>query len=228
MVAVKDNILGVGLYSVEDVALYARVSRNLVKRWFFGSKEGEAAVTPRLVGEGKFVPFLEFVQIMAIREIRQAHKEVNLKIIRDLLKIAEEEQGIQYPFARKGITFLWGNELGLKLPDGTLLEASGRHRRNRLLKPVVMLCKEDLGYDEAGLANLFTAYRWNGCHIAMNPHVRFGEPLVQTCGYSAETLWEAAQAEGSMDAAAKAYGVERRDVEAACRYFDHLRGNEAA
>ena len=40
----SENILGVGLYTVEEVARYARVSKNLVNRWFFGTREGEATV----------------------------------------------------------------------------------------------------------------------------------------------------------------------------------------
>jgi uncharacterized protein (DUF433 family) len=227
MVVAADNLLGVGLYSVEEIAFYARVSRRLVSRWLSGADDGEAVIGPQWIGNEKFVPFLDFVQIMAIREIRQAHA-VSLKKIRQLLEIAEAEQGIKHPFALKGITFLWGSELGLKLPDGTLVEASGKHRRNTLLKEVVILYKEDLGYDSTGLANLYHAFHWNGCIVDMNPHIRFGEPIVTSCGYSAQTLYEAALAEGSIEAAAKAYGVKKREVDAACRYFDHLKGNKAA
>ena len=102
------------------------------------------------------------------------------------------------------------------------------HRRNMLLKPVVVLYKEDLGYDRKGLANLYTAFKYEDLTVEMNPSIRFGEPIVKSCGYSAQTLWEAATSEGSMERAASAYGVDRKEVEAACRYFDHLRGNEAS
>lgn len=224
---VSENILGVGLYSTDEVARYARVSKKLVNRWFFGARDGDATVAPRLLGEGKFVPFLEFVQTMAIREIRQAH-HVSLRKIRQLLEIAENEQGVGYPFARHGTTFLWGNELGLQLPNGTFVEASGPHRRSTLLRPVVVLYKHDLGYDTEGLANLYTAYRHEDVTVEMNPNIRFGEPIVKSCGYTAQALWDAATSEGSIEGAASAYGVDKKEVEAACRYFDHLRGSEAA
>ena len=131
-----------------------RESRETANRWFFGAREGEAAIAPRVI-KGKFISFLDFVQVMAIREIRQSHK-VPLNKIRQLLEIAEKEQGIKNPFATKGITFLWGDELGLRLPDGKMIEASGRHRRNMLLKEVVVLYKEDLGYDEMVSPNCTT------------------------------------------------------------------------
>jgi uncharacterized protein (DUF433 family) len=224
---VADNLLGVGLYSVEEIAFYARVSRRLASRWLAGADDREAVISPHLIGKEKFVTFLDFVQMMAIREIRQAY-DVSLKKIRRLLEIADAEQGIKYPFAQKGIAFLCGAELGLKLPNGTLVEANGKHRRNALLKRVVLLYKDDLGYDLQGLANLYHAFQWNGCLVDMNPHIRFGEPIVTSCGYSAQSLYEAALAEGSIECAAKAYGVKKREVDAACRYFDHLNGSEAA
>jgi uncharacterized protein (DUF433 family) len=224
MVAVAENVLGVGLYSIEEVALYARISRRLADRWFFGTSDGEATIMPQVI-DGKFISFLDFVQVMAIREIRQ-QKGVKLEKIRQLLTVADE-QGIAHPFARKGITFQWHNELGLMLPDGRLIEASGKHRRSVYLKEIVVLYKDDLGYDSDGIANLYHAWKWNGCAVDMNPHLRFGEPIVTSCGYSAQSLWEAATDEGSIEAAARSYGVEKTEVETACRYFDMLQGKAA-
>lgn len=227
MVVAAENVLGVGLYSIEEVALYARVSRKLANRWFFGTNDGNAAISPQLI-DGKFISFLDFVQMTAIREIRQKKgaDRVPLEKIRQLLAIAHE-QGVTHPFARENVTFRWHNELGLALPDGRLIEASGKHRRAVYLKEIVMLYKGDLGYDSEGLANLYHAWRWEGCAVDMNPHVRFGEPFLPSCGYSAQSLWEAATDEGNVEAAARAYGVEKKEVEAACRYFDMLQGKAA-
>ena len=224
MVVASENILGVGLYSLEEIALYARVSRRLARAWFFGGRDREATINPKII-DGKFISFLDFVQVIAIREIRQK-KGVKLEKIRQLLTVADE-QGITYPFARKGIAFKWHNELGLVLPDGRLIEASGMHRGNILLKEIVVLYKEDLGYDGHGMANQYQAFKWEDCIVEMNPKLRFGEPIVTSCGYSAQSLWEAAMDEGSVEAAARAYGVERKEVETACRYFDVLQGNAA-
>jgi uncharacterized protein (DUF433 family) len=226
VVALKDNFLGVGLYSVDEVALYARVSHDLARRWISGADDGKAVISPRLIGDEKFMSFLDLVQMMAIREIRQT-RNITLKQIRELLQIAERDHGVSHPFARKGITFQWHNELGLVLPDGKLIEASGKHRGHPYLKEIVVVYKEDLSYDAAGLAELYHAWRWNGIRVEMNPRIRFGEPIVTSCGYSARTLFEAAMAEGSIEKAANAYNVAKEDVETAYRYFDHLKGNEA-
>jgi uncharacterized protein (DUF433 family) len=196
----------------------------LANSWFFGTNESEATICPQMV-DGKFISFLDFIQLMAIRELRQK-KNVKLEKVRQLLSVARAN-GIDHPFAKKGITFRWHNELGLALPDGRLIEASGQHRGSTYLKEIVMVYKEDLSYDSDGVANLYRAWHWDGCTVDMNPSVRFGEPMLMSCGYSAESLWEAATDEGSVEGAARVYGVEKKEVETACRYFDMLQGKAA-
>ena len=56
----------------------------------------------------------------------------------------------------------------------------------------------------------------------MNPKRRFGEPIVKSYSYTAETLWEASIAEGGIGAAARAYDVDFENVTLACDYYDHL------
>ena len=46
----------------------------------------------------------------------------------------------------------------------------------------------------------------------MDPRERFGEPVVERCGYAASTLWEACEIEGGVEEAAKAYGVRTRTL----------------
>ncbi|HUY34342.1 MAG TPA: hypothetical protein VMV69_16470 [Pirellulales bacterium] len=57
--------------------------------------------------------------------------------------------------------------------------------------------------------------------ITMNPHRHFGEPLTPS-RYTAVALAQAVTAEGSIERAAIAYGVEPREVEMAFRYFSSL------
>ena len=56
----------------------------------------------------------------------------------------------------------------------------------------------------------------------MNPEVRFGEPIVPSCGYRAHTLWEAANTEGSFESAAAAYGITVDEVEIGYKYYNDL------
>jgi uncharacterized protein (DUF433 family) len=56
----------------------------------------------------------------------------------------------------------------------------------------------------------------------MDPELRFGEPLVLNCKYSARALWEAVNAEGGVEEAAQAYGISPADANAAWNYYDSL------
>ena len=228
MVAASSDLLGIGLYTPEEASLYARVSARMLRRWLFGTSASEPAIRPQMAAkqDQKIVTFLDFVQAMAVRAVRQAHR-VPLQKIREAIDKAENEYGLPYPFARRHTTYLFGSELVIKLKEDEYVQASGKGARNRLITKVVELYIKDLGFDPNGLAQAYSAFTWHDWEIRMNPHVRFGEPLVTSCGYSARALWEAYQSEGSFEAAAEAYGVKSGEVEAASRYFDNILGTSS-
>jgi uncharacterized protein (DUF433 family) len=223
MVAATSELLGVGLYTPEEAALYARVYPRMLCRWLYGSAAGDSVLRPQIAPreERRVVTFLDFVQAMAVRAVRIQH-HIPLQKIRQAINNAESEFGVDYPFARKHTTYLVGNDVVIRIGEGEYVQASGKAEKNRLITKVVELYMRDLGFSEKGLANIYQAYSWGEWAVDMNPKLRFGEPLVRSCGYSARALWEAFKAEGSFEAAAEAYGVKPGEVEAACRYFDHI------
>jgi uncharacterized protein (DUF433 family) len=223
MIAEKaKKLLGIGLYTPAEAALYARIRTQLMNRWVFGDSAGDAVLLPDSdFLEEKIVSFIDFVQAMAVRSIRLEHK-VPLKKIRQALRKAEKEYKLPHLFARRHTTFLFDGEIFVKRGEEEMIEMSGKGAGRRAFKKIIELYMKDLTYDDKGLASAYMAYEWRGHKITMNPHVRFGEPIVSSCGYSAKALWEAFQAEGSSEAVVKAYGVKTEEVEAACRYFDVL------
>ncbi len=227
MVALSEPLLGQGLYTAAEVALYARVPVQTVTRWLFGHGSRAAVMRPQLLEEERIVSFLDFVQTLAIRAIRLQYS-VPLQRIRQAVDCASQKYGVDYPFARPHKTFLFGKDILIKLDDDRIVQVSGKHAGNQMLKEVVELYMTDLTFGTDGLAKLYRPFTWNNQTVTMNPQVRFGEPLITTCGYTARALWEAVQDEGGIDAVVEAYGVSKVEVELACRYFDHLQGNMAA
>jgi uncharacterized protein (DUF433 family) len=213
------NLLGVGLYTPSEAALYARIPTQLMNRWVFGGSKGKPVLPSRELEEERTVSFLDFVQAMAIRAIRLQHK-IPLEKIRKALKIAEREFKLPHLFARQHVTFLFHGAIVVKLSEHEFVEASGAG--NRLMERIIELYLQDLTFDANGLAATYTAFKWKEHDIVMNPKLRFGEPVVTSCGYSAKALWDGFLAEGSVGATAKAYDVQPAEVEAACRYFDIL------
>lgn len=224
--------LGQGLYSVTEAALYARVKRPMMRRWVFGDGQGEPVITPQIQNDEKLISFLDFVQTLAIRTIRR-NKLVPLQRIREAMDFARERFGMQYPFAMRHTTYLWGDSIVIVPPGADpneevkYVEATGRHKGSILLKPIVEVYLEDLSFNPAtGLAEQYEIFERHGIPITMNPHRRFGEPLLPS-GYSARTIWDAVEIEGGVCEAATAYGISREEVEAAMRFLDALSGEVA-
>jgi uncharacterized protein (DUF433 family) len=242
MIAVS-NFLGQGLYTPGEVAHYARERPNLVSRWLLG-KSGAPVVQRQFVHDDRFVTFLDFVQVLAIANIRRQYA-VPLQQIRDAVDEAREFHKMPYPLAMRHTTFLFRREeqgasrkesdsegdgkrfrkfeLLIRRPEESeLIQLTGKHRRNYVMKQVVELYLSDLSFDDAGLAVAYTAWRRNNLSIVMDPKRHFGEPFTPS-GYSAITLAEAVRTEGSVEHAAKAYGVDCTEVELAVSYLDYLR-----
>ena len=244
MIAATD-LLGVGIYSPSEAALYARITTNLMKRWLYGNRQGQSVIEPQFgQTEEKDVTFLDFVQALAIRRIRLERPGVSLQAIRDAYIRAREEFNQPYPFA------LDSTHIGLFGPpdepkkqviwlcvgqddEGAkrYFQLTGKSNRNQLLAEVVRSYTYRLVFDDTTkLAKKFLAYPTipNAKeYIVMDPSVRFGEPFLESCGYTARTLYDAYLSEGTPQRAADVYGVEPEQMSLIAEYFDYLKPNAA-
>ena len=222
MIATRDT-LGIGIYTPAEAAFYARVRTQTLTRWLFGSEQGESVVAPQIpVNDDKVVTFLDFVQTLAIRSIKTQYPKISLQKIRKAVDVAQDTLGIEYPFAREHKTFVLNErEIVLEVEEN-LVQISGKHFGNLLIGPIAELYMKRIEYSDNGLASGYRAWGELEAPIVMNPKRRFGEPIVLSCGYTAQTLWEASIVEGGLDAAARAYGVRPEEVALACDYYDHL------
>jgi uncharacterized protein (DUF433 family) len=241
-----ERLLGVGLYSPSEAAFYARVRPQLMSRWVYGTQgvrvsdpvfEAELGTT-----EDKIVTFVDFVQALAIRRLRN-ERHISLQKIREAYYRAREEHGVKHPFATAGARIgLFGPP---DRPDRQVLficlnktdeeevkqffQLTGKKHGNQLIGEVVMTYARFLEYDpETRLACRFTAFKSDDGHVTMDPQVSFGEPLIEETGYTAHALFNGYQTEGTIERAAKIYGVEPRHIQLAVDYFDYLNLTAAA
>jgi len=222
MVALATDFLGIGMYSPSEAAMYAHISTRMMSRWVHGDKGGAAAIRAQVQDDKeKTITFLDFVQTLAIRAIRE-QKDVPLQKIRQAIDTAATK-GVKYPFARKHTTYWFDNNIHIDVPDLGLIQSSGKGRGQLALRPIVEVYLEDLAFDAEGLANRYTPYQNLNIKIVMRPDYLFGEPVVESCGHTAWTLWQACLAEGSVEAAAKAYDVSENEVRVAFKYIDSIR-----
>jgi uncharacterized protein (DUF433 family) len=224
------DALKAGIYTPSEAAAYARMPTRMLIRWLFGNASGEAVLEPQFASfEERFVSFLDFVQAVAVRTIREQYK-VPLPKIRAGVQWAKDHFGIDYPFARKHVAYLFERDLFI-LPPGeetALVQATGRQVGQLAEKRIVEDYIKDLVFDpQTGLSREYVAAEWQSRRITMTPERRFGEPVVVSCGITARTLWEAYQTEGGAEAAAEVFGVQPAEVESAWRYYMSLNLVEA-
>ena len=213
---------GVGLYSPQEAALYARMKTRTLTDWFFndqryrppqieGGKEGE-----RMIG------FLDLVEALAIRDLRLVHG-ISWKKIREAVDNAKDLFDTDYPFANENHKVVLVAERELNIihrdhPD-QLIEISGRHSGQASIKTLIEPWVSDIEFDMQGLAKSYRAYSYKDEVIVMDPAIRFGSPVVASCGYPAEILYDAVVAEGSREVVAEEYEVDLACVEIATRFY---------
>lgn len=222
--AVADPIFAEGLYTEEQAARLARLSPRVLRRWLNGEGEHEPAILRRIPkNDAGVVGFLDLIQALAVRAIRKERK-VSLQKIRDTILIAGE-LGVQYPFARKHQTYLFSDDVVIAIDGEQIIGATGQYKRQHLLRPVIEVYMTDLGFDPStGLAKAYTPLRDDTRQIVITPTLHYGAPVVMPCGFTVGSLLDAVEGEGSISAAAEAYGVNEADVEFALKYDDLLAG----
>jgi len=217
---------GIGVYSIPEAARYAKIHPNTLRYWFAG-----AGTHPPIRGaeikseEFKALTFLDLIEAVAIRSLRVDY-DVPLQRIREAVKNAKSRYGIDYPFAHQSHkTVLIGRDLHIFLPrENSPVQITGRAVGQQSFKPCIERYMADLDFDANGMAYIYRAYQFKNQEIILNPKIQFGEPIVKENGYTAETLYRAAIAEGSIDRAAHLYDVSEDAVDAAYRYWSNELG----
>jgi uncharacterized protein (DUF433 family) len=239
MFAIADK-LGIGVYSPAEAAFYARVSRQLMTRWVFGNSKGKPVIERQLRDSSeKVVTFLDFIQTLAVRDVRNRHG-ISLPKIRQGVDAARKRYSIEYPLACQHTIYLFSDQRGeghgeivIRLPgeqagvEDQLVQLTGQDRGNLMFVPVVEMFLDDLQFDpDTGLASVYSPLKDGDASIVLNPRRRFGEPIVEPGGYTVETLWHATNTEGGVKEAAEAYGVTTAEVKLANKYYDTLLPNK--
>jgi len=218
------NIFTSGIYPVEEAARLARLSPRVLRRWLDGSDDSPAAMDrmiPR--NEAGVVGFIDLVQALAIRALRKS-RQLSLQKIRQTI-VEANKLGVSYPFARKHQTYLFVDDVVIRLENGSIIQVTGKYRLQHLLQPVVELYLQDLVFDQdCGLAKRYVPLKRDSLEVVIDPLIKYGSPVVMPNGCTVSSLVDAANSEGSIQGAADMYEVAEADVEIALRYEDILAG----
>jgi uncharacterized protein (DUF433 family) len=214
-----------GIYTVQEAAWYARLPIATLRRWIEISDNNSQVFSSEYEDlEEGFVSFLDFVQALAIRAIRN-EKKIPLQRIREAVQSAEEEYNVKYPLARQHTTYLSGKEILIQL-DGMddLVTISGKSKGQINMKKIIEYYLEDISFDAIGVAIQYRPIPG----ILMDPKIRFGEPVIEGRNITAQSLWEAVESEGNFESVSELFDVEVEKVKLAYRFYDILERKPAA
>lgn len=216
-----------GLYTITEAALYARIHPSTMTRWLQGSGQGESVVDAKFIdGTYKYVGFLDFVQALAIHDILfKFKKTISLPKIREAVKRAKDEYGIEYPFARRHCLFADGKSIVIKYEKDRMAFLTGKSRDQMIFREILEPYLKDISFDADGIAIKYTPpFSYKGRTIIMDPCLHFGEPIVSKYKIPASILSDAVKTEGSVEEVISTFGVDEDEVWTAIKYFDFLNG----
>ncbi|MBX6364813.1 MAG: DUF433 domain-containing protein [Gemmatimonadetes bacterium] len=225
------DLVGRGIFTVEEAARLLRESPAGVRRWAFGyerCRAGRAVHYPPLIVTelpeiegGRALTFLELVELMCIRGFRRAG--VRWHLVRRAAATAARVFGTSHPFALRRFFVDPAGIYGLlEEEDGSesLLELSGgaQYALDALIRPYL----GQLDFDPSDIAERWWPLGHEG-RIAVDPRIAFGHPTIAGTGIPAETLAAAVDAErGDRERVAWLYRIPVRDVDAALRFREWL------
>jgi len=210
-----------GVYTPRAAADLLGIRPTMVRRWLYGDRSGASALVPQYPPHrGEHVTFVDLVQLMAIRDIRR-QRRLSLQKIRQTVRNAKR-LGIDYPFARRHTTYVFQDDVVLRVDGDRLIQVTGHYREQDLMEPVVESYMRDLGFDSCGLAFQYEPVKSRFRSVVLNPSLNFGAPTVQPSGYTVATLLSSLRAEGSVEAAADICNVNVNDIRIASEFEESL------
>lgn len=218
------NRIGVGLYSQVEAARLLRIRPETVARWSLQPRRSKRVFTPVLEGSvANTLSFTDLVQLRAVRLLR-AHHHIPLDKIRQAVRAATEDHGINQPLAHP-FRFAWFDKAMLLEIKGEWIGLTGKDRGQQFMREVVTPNLRDLRFSrEDGLATRWVPMASRNLEVVLDPAVRLGQPVIMPGAALVESVASAVVSEGSVKAAAAAFDLSEAAVDLAWRYYDSITG----
>jgi hypothetical protein len=213
---------GEGLYSIADVAFYAKMHPNTVRSWFTGRVRPIFRAATSSV-DARFLSYTDLIEAIYVRKLRNEF-HIGFPVIRTAIEMATKLKGVAHPFAHPDFrTVVVGKEINIieKESESTMTALAPNSRQvsdTTILEQFI----DELEFDASKNIIKYIAFKAPKDRVFIAPNYSFGFPMMESSGYTAETLWRARNAEGGIPEAANAYGVEDFTVKAAVDYFEGI------
>lgn len=206
-----NEFIGVGVYSPVQAARLLHVPTQLLQRWIYGDRRHKPAVSPYFTGlqdpRQRVLTFFDLVQLLAIREARNA--KLPLEAIREAVTEAQRQYGESMPLTFRHAMYIFDGSVWIHLHDkyphvvGLSRKDRGQHASAKIVQSV----SKGITFDLDGRAESWVPMRRGKNHILLHRKRRFGQPMVMPKGYVTSLIAPSVIGEGSVRAAAEAYGI---------------------
>ena len=214
----KKPALGIGLYSVPDVARILNLELPFVRRWLREYwenrfKKGKKVYSSWGEGRDKTVHFYTLIEFYVFYQLRK--QGLSAQSIAKSHEIVAEELNTQFPFATSPI-LTDGKKILYKTGDEIIINADKSKQLNfsAIIKDFCL--QMDFGKDQLALRYWPLGKEKN---IVVDPHHQLGQPTVKNTNILAETLYRMYTAGEKINFIASLYDVTQSDVTASIEFF---------
>jgi len=222
--AESHDLLGVGLYTLNEVVALLGAERRFVRNTLFGyhykdTRSGERRYVDPIITRGlsesdsRTVTFLDLMELRFVQVFRE---HISLRTIRSCAKKARTIFGSSHPFALNSTRFLTNGKTIYAKDERKFLDLL---KSQYAMEEVVQVFLRDVEFEMDTLARWFP--RGFDGPIVLDPKRSFGAPIHPQTGIQAVTLYHAYRAEGrNADEVSRWYGVSPADVEATVEFVE--------
>jgi uncharacterized protein (DUF433 family) len=215
------SLVGIGLYTPAEAGRLTGISSNKIIRWLrghtIGDREYERLWAPQIdLGDSSvYLGFLDLVQVRVAAAFIAAG--LSPQKVRKAIDYGREVIQRDYPFANARFRTDGQTVILHVLQEGEddrLIDLfrSGQYVMQRVIEPSL----KGLEFENDFAARWWPLGRQRG--IVIDPKRQFGQPIDDTSGVPTVVLANAAEAEGSITKAARAFMVPRASVRRAVAF----------
>lgn len=209
----------IGLYSPKQAERLIGVEAEKIRRWLMPERSSKGPLwepEPHALGAEDTLSFKDLLELRAVAQFRRHN--VSLSVIREALHTLRKLLKSDYPLIDPQLS-TDGKQVFLKA-----LEKNGEttvidlvKRQNVFKEVIVPSLVAGIEFDTTG-----KPIRWQPDpeepNIVVDPCFAFGKPIVLPSRMPTATLAQAAEIEGSIADAARAYDVPQEEVERAVKF----------
>ena len=214
----KKPSLGIGLYTIPDLANILKLDRTLVRRWlheYWGNKFDTTGANSASWGKGrdKTIHFFTLIEFYVFYQLRA--QGVSAQNIVKSHEIIRQELNISFPFANS-IILTDGKKIFYTI-DGELIINADKSKQINFKSIIEEFChKIDFDKDKLALRYWPLGKEKN---VVVDPHHQLGQPTIKNTNILAETLYNMYTSGEKIGFISSLYDVSENDVKASVEFF---------